>query len=154
AVVFTLGFIVLVVVRDEVPQRQTVVRGDEVHAGCGHAPTRCVQVTTAGATVSELTDAAAGAAPEGPHRRSLAAHRLCPPDRKRAELVAAFADVPRLGDELEFTQRGRLMNQREERRELIYLMELARQSRRKVESTAIDSHFGRPVAERVHDQRK
>src|SRR5690606_36086388 len=87
AVVFTVGFIVLVVVRDEVPQRETVVRGDEVHAGCGHAPTRFVQVTTAGETVSELTERAAVAAPEGPHRISIAAIPLCPPDRKLADLV-------------------------------------------------------------------
>ena len=38
AIVFAVGFVVFVVVADEIVERESVVRGDEVDAGIGASP--------------------------------------------------------------------------------------------------------------------
>jgi hypothetical protein len=72
--------------------------------------------------------------------------------REVADLVAAGADVPRLGDELHLGHRRVLLDQVEERREPVDVVELPGQRRGEVESEAVDVHLGDPVAQRIHDQ--
>ena len=56
AVVFAVGLVVLVVVADEIVQREAVVRGDEVDAGVGLAAVVLVQIAAAGEPVGEFAD--------------------------------------------------------------------------------------------------
>jgi hypothetical protein len=61
--------------------------------------------------------------------------------REVADLVAALADVPRLGDELHLGDDRVLVDQVEERRQPVDLVELAGQRRGEVEPEAVDVHL-------------
>ncbi len=60
--------------------------------------------------------------------------------REPADLVAAVADVPRLGDELDLGDDRVLLDDVEERRQAVDLVELAGQGRGEVEAEAVDVH--------------
>ena len=64
------------------------------------------------------------AAPEVAHRVPVLAVPLRPQRREVADLVAAVADVPRLGDELDLRHHRILLDQVEERRQPVDLVEL------------------------------
>ena len=68
------------------------------------------------------------------------------------DLVAARADVPRLGDQLHLREHRVLVDDVEERRQTVDVVELARERRREVEPEAVDVALGHEVAQRVHDQ--
>ena len=67
-----------------------------------------------------------------------------------SELIAARAQVPRLGNQLHLREQRILPQELEERTDVVGLMQLATERRRKIEAKAVDVHFGRPIAERIH----
>ena len=152
AVVLAVGLVVLVVVRDEVAQREAVVGGDEVDRRRRPPGVGLVQVGAAGEAVAELGQRRRLAAPEVADRVAVAAVPLRPQRREVADLVAALADVPRLGDQLDLRDDGVLLDEVEERRQPVDGEQLAGQRRREVEAEAVDVHLGHPVAQAVHDQ--
>src|SRR3546814_12900132 len=92
-----------------------------------------------------------------PYRHTLSLHDSLPNSLRPlgvevADLVAALANVPGLGDELHLADDRVLVNEVEERGEAVDLVELAGQGRRQVEAEPVDVHLGHPVAQRVHDQ--
>jgi len=86
------------------------------------------------------------------HGVAVLAVPLRPQRGEVAHLVAALADVPRLGDQLHLRDDRVLLDQVEERRQPVDVVQLARQGRRQVEPEAVDVHVEHPVAERVHDE--
>jgi hypothetical protein len=142
---------VLLVVRDEVAQREAVVRGDEVDRRERLAPVVLVQVGRAGEALRELADVRLPA-PEIAHRVAVLPVPLRPQHGEVADLVAARADVPRLGDELHLREDGILVDDVEEGREAVDVVELARERRREVEAEAVDVAVEDEVPQRVHDQ--
>ncbi len=151
-VVLAVRLVVLVVVRHEVAQREPVVRGDEVDARARPAPAVLVQVGGAGEPGGELAERAGLGPPEVPYGVPVLAVPLRPQGREVAHLVAALAHVPRLGDQLDPADHGVLLDQVEERREPVHLVELPGEGGREVEAEAVDVHLGDPVPQRVHDQ--
>ena len=151
AVVLAVRVVVLLVVRDEVAQREAVVRGDEVDRRERPLAVALVEIRRAAEARRELRDADR-AAPEVAHRVAVDAVPLRPEDREVADLVAAGPDVPRLGDQLHLGEQRVLVDDVEERGEAIDVVELARERRREVEAEAVDVADVRPVAQRVHDQ--
>ena len=117
----------------------------------GRLAVALVEIRRAAEARRELRDAGR-AAPEVAHRVAVDAVPLRPEDREVADLVAARADVPRLGDELHLGEQRVLVDDVEERREAVDVVELARERRREVEAEAVDVALVRPVAQRVHDQ--
>src|SRR5262249_18828969 len=99
-VVLAVRLVVLLLVRHEIPQREAVGRGDEVHARVGPASVALVEVRAPREAIAEIAHAPAVAAPEAAHGVAVLAVPLRPAHREPADLVAAVADVPRLGDEL------------------------------------------------------
>src|SRR5438477_208237 len=78
-----------------------------------------------------------------------------PPERATAsgensDLVTAFADVPRLGNQFHLRQDGVLMNDLEERMQLVHPFIVPRQGGREIKPKAIDVHVVHPIAEAVH----
>ncbi len=128
------------------------MRGDEVHARRRAAAVALVQVRAAEQPRADLRGPPALAAPEGAHRVAVLAVPLAPAHREVPHLVAALAQVPRLGDQLHALQRRVLVHHGEEAAEAVHLVEAAREGRREVEAEPVDVHLGDPVAERVHDQ--
>ncbi len=150
-VVLAVGLVVLLVVRHEVAQREAVVGDDEVDAGERATTGLLVEVRGAGDPGGELAQRRL-AAPEVAHRVPVGAVPLGPLRREAADLVAAGADVPGLGDQLDLADHRVLLHELEEGRQPVHLVELPGQGGGEVEAEAVDVHLGDPVAQRVHDQ--
>ncbi len=106
-----VGVVVLLVVGDEVGQREAVVGGDEVDRGERLAAVGGVQVARPGEALGEGGDARLPA-PEVADRVAVDPVPLRPQDGEVADLVAAGADVPRLGDQLDLRQHRVLVDRR------------------------------------------
>ena len=151
AVALEVRLVVPLVVADEVAQGEAVVARDVVDRRERAPPVRLVEVARAGEPLRERRDGAV-AAPEVPHRVAVHPVPLGPEDGEVADLVAALADVPRLGDELHLGEDRVLVDDVEEGREAIDVVELARERRGEVEAEAVDVALGHEVPQRVHDQ--
>ena len=152
-VVLAVRLVVLLLVAHEVAQRVAVVRGDEVDARVHAAVAPLEDVARAGEARSPAPATCPGSPrPELAHGVAILAVPLRPAHREVAHLVAARAHVPRLGDQLHVGQRRVLLHDVEERRELVHLVQLAREHGREVEAEAVDVHLGHPVAQRVHHE--
>ena len=131
AVGLAVGLVVLVVVRDEVVEGEAVVGGDEVDRRVRAAPVVLVEIARAGQAVAHLRQAGLVAVPEVAHRVAELAVPLGPQHREVAHLVAALADVPRLGDQLHVREDRVLVDQVEERAQPVDLVETSRRARRR-----------------------
>ena len=147
-----LAVVVLVVVGDQIAQREPVVGGHEVDAGVGPAGVVLVQVGAAGQPGGQLVDRARFAPPEVADGVTVLPVPLGPQRREVPDLVAALPEVPRLGDQLDLADDRVLLDEVEERGQPIDLVELASQRGRQIEAEAVDVHLGHPVPEAVHDQ--
>ena len=151
AVALEVGLVVLLVVGDEVGQREAVVRGDEVDRGGRVAAVGLVEIARAREARGERGHARL-AAPDVAHRVAVEAVPLRPEHREVADLIAARAEIPGLGDQLDLREHRVLVDDVEERREPVDVVELARQRRGEIEAEAVDVAVDDPVAQRVHDQ--
>ena len=151
-IVLAVVLVVLLVVGHEVVEREAVVRRDEVDARVRPPSRQLVQVGAPGQAVRELAEGLVRAAPVVAHRVPELPVPLRPERREVADLVAAFADVPRLGDQLDLRQHRVLVDDVEERGQPIDFVQLARQRCREIEAEAVDVHLEHPVAQAVHDQ--
>ena len=68
------------------------------------------------------------------------------------DLIATVADVPRLGYQLQFADHRVLLDEIEECRQLVDLVQAASQRGRKIEAEAVDVHLRGPVTQAVHHQ--
>ena len=102
AIVFVVRFVVLVVVRNEVVQRESVVRGDEVDARPRFSPAPVEEVRGCREALRDAGGLAFVAFPVRAHRVAELVVPLGPARRKLAHLISARPDVPRLGDQLHF----------------------------------------------------
>ncbi len=143
-VVLAVRVVVLLVVRDQVAQRESVVRGDEVDRRDRAAGGVLVEVGRAGDAGRELAECRRLAAPEIPYGVAVLAVPLGPLGREVADLVAARADVPGLGDQLHLADDRVLLNEFEEARQPVDVVELTGQRRGEIEAEAVDVHLGRP----------
>ena len=69
-----------------------------------------------------------------------------------ADLVAALAHVPRLGDQLHLRDDRVLVDDVEECGEAVDVVQLARQRGGQIEAEAVHVHLQHPVAQAVHDE--
>ena len=150
AVVLAVRLVVLVVVGDEIVEREAVVRRHEVDRGPRLAAAIGEQVGRRGEAGGELGQLSVVAAPIGPHRVAIAVVPFRPAGRETADLVAAGPDVPRLGDQLDLAEGRVLAAGVEETAVLVEAVRLARQDCREVEAEAVDTHVVGPVAQAVH----
>src|SRR4051812_27220442 len=133
AVVLSIRFVVLVVVGNEIAEREAVVRSNEIHARVRPPRRALIQVGAAGEAIRELRERLVRAAPKIAHGVAILAVPLRPQWWEVADLVSTFADVPRLGDQLDLAHDRILLDQVEERRQPIDIVQLARERRREVE---------------------
>ena len=152
AVVLAVGHVELVLVGDHVGESETVVRGDEVDAGVGSTALCLVQVRGPGQARGQLPEPPRGAAPDVAHAVAVATVPFRPQRREVADLVAAFADVPGLCDELHLADDRVLLDEIEERAEAVDVVQLPGECRREVETESVDVHLLDPVPQAVHDQ--
>jgi hypothetical protein len=141
-----------VVVRHEIAKREAVVCGDEVDAGTRPSPIVLIEIGTAREAGSEFAERRLLAAPVVTCDVSVLSVPLGPEHRKVSDLIAAGPKIPWLGNQLHAVENGILMNDVEECRQPIDIVEFARQRRRQVEAESVDVHFQYPVSERIHHQ--
>src|SRR5439155_939376 len=129
---FAVRGVVLLVVGDEVAQREAVVRRDEVDAG--HRPARVVLVEVGASREPrrQLRDSRRFTSPEIAHCVSEPAVPFRPEGGEVADLVAALADVPWLRDELDATHHRDLVDEVEKGRQPVDLVKFPSQRRREV----------------------
>ena len=146
-VVLAIGLVVLVVVRDQIVQREAVMGGDEIDAGPRPASALLEEVADPVTRRRKFRQLALVALPIAPHGIAIAVVPLRPAGREAADLIAAGADVPGLGDQLDPRQDGVLAAGVEEAAALVEAMRLAAQDRRQIEAEAIHLHLRRPSSE-------
>ncbi len=140
----------LVVVGDQVAQREAVMGGDEVDAGMGPAAAPVEQIAGPADPGRQLAELPLVAAPVGPHRVAEPVVPFRPARRKAAHLIAPRADVPGLGDQLDAGEHRILPAAVEEAAALVEAMRLAAEDGREIEAESVDPHFRGPVAQAVH----
>ena len=118
----------------------------------GRRPDDSYRSLTPGQPGGELRQGGRLAAPVVAHRVPVLAVPFCPQRREVADLVAALADVPRLGDQLHLGHHRVLLDEVEERGQPVHVVQLAREGRGQVEPEPVDVHLEHPVPQRVHDQ--
>ena len=114
AVSLAIGLVVLLLVGDRVGEGVAVMRGDEVDAGQRRAAGRQEDLARAGEPLRQLGERAGIPAPEAAQVVPELVVPLAPAVGIAAELVAAPADVPGLGDELDPREDGVLLHRLEE----------------------------------------
>src|ERR1700731_5455773 len=80
------------------------MHGDMVDAGAWRAAIVMIDVGRAGHAAGDFADQAAFAAPVAAHRAAIAVVPLRPLRGKAADLVAAHAEIPGFGDQLDGSQ--------------------------------------------------
>ena len=126
--------------------------GDEVDARARPPAGGLVEIRRPGQPGREFAEGRGLAPPVVTHSVAILPVPLGPQTREVADLVAALADVPRFGDELDLADHRILLHQIEERRQPVDVVELARQRGGQVEAESVDVHLQHPVPQRVHDQ--
>src|SRR6185312_171424 len=101
SVAFAVRFVVALVVRNEVPEREPVVGGDVIDARVGLAAVVLIEVAASREPVAQLADLPFVALPKPPHIVAILTVPFSPEHREVADLVATLADIPRFGDELD-----------------------------------------------------
>src|SRR5690606_882025 len=118
---------------------------DVVDARGGRAAMLAEDVARAGDARGDLAPVRGLAHPEGAHLVAVAVVPLAPAGREGAELVAAGADVPGLGDQLHAGEHRVLGDRLEERRPAgegrAAMRRLAPEHRREVEPETVDVHL-------------
>src|SRR5262245_33699396 len=127
AIVLAIGEIVLLVIGKQVGERETVMHGDVVDGSTGGAALMTEEVGGRRHPAGDFTDQTAFAAPVTPQRAAVAVVPFRPLRGKLADLVAAEADIPGLGDELDLRQHRILADCGEEAARTIKAARRARQ---------------------------
>ena len=147
AVVLAVGLVVLVRVRHQVTQTKAIVRGHVVHRLRARAATRLKQIGRRAQPQRKLAARALPLDPELAHRVAEAVVPFEPGVREAAQLIAAGADVPGLGNHLQARQQRVLRQGNEERRVAVEALVAAPEHRRQIETEAVDMHLGGPVTQ-------
>src|SRR5690606_32516708 len=109
----------------KIVQAESVVAGDEVDAGDRLASVPAIQVAGAEKPRREVGGDPAVALPEPSDRVAVLAVPFAPHVGKVADLVAARPDVPWLGDQLDLRENRILVDDVEECRKLVDIVQFA-----------------------------
>src|SRR5262245_25055656 len=137
AVVLAIGLIVLVVVGDEIVEVEAVMGSDEVDARPRLAATLVEQVSRPGDALDEIRNLPGVSFPEAAHSVAEFVVPFRPARRELADLVAAGADVPWFGDQLDVGEHRVLPAGIEETAALIESVGFARQNGGEIETEAV-----------------
>src|SRR5689334_8407733 len=137
--------IVLLVVGDEIIQRETVMGGHEIDAGPRPAPAMIEEVGGCADPRGKLRQHALIPAPIAPHRTAVAIVPLRPTWWKLSELIATGPYIPGLCDQLHVLQCGRLSERVKEAAARIEAVILAADGGRQVKAEAVDMHLLDPI---------
>ena len=150
AVVLAVRLVVLAVIGNDVVQREPVMSGDEVDRGPRPPPTT-VELAGRSGEPGRHGGGRRFRLPERARDVTILVVPLGPTRRELAHLIAAGADVPGFGDQLDAGEHRVLPAGVEKAAALVEAVVLARQDRGEVEAEAVHVHLGDPVAQAVGD---
>src|SRR5690606_29923693 len=142
AIVLVVVLVVLLVVGHQILEGEAVVGGDEVHRAERPATALVEQVTRGRQAGGEIGELAVVAFPECTYGVAELVVPFRPARREAANLVAAGAAVPRLGDQLGLGQYRVLATSDEEAVALVEAFMFAAEDGGQVEAETIDMHLG------------
>ncbi len=151
-VLLAVRLVVLLAVAHEVGEGETVVHGRVIDAGARAAAVVMEKVLRGRHAAGDVADEVAGARPVAAQRAAVAIVPLRPGGRKMSDLVAARAEIPWLGDQLDAGKDRILPERREERRVRGETLRSTAERGGKIEAEAVDVARLDPVAQRVHGQ--
>jgi len=108
-------------------EREAVMGGHEVDAGVGAAAAARVQVAASRQPVAEGARLSLLSLPEAADRIPVLAVPFRPQHREIADLIAAVAEVPGLGDQLDLRDHRILVDDVEESAQAVHVVQLTRQ---------------------------
>src|ERR1700739_3601388 len=129
AVFFTVGLVMFGVVADQVLQREAIMGSDKIDAGIRLAPAARVKIAGSGKAVGEFADQAAITLPVRANGIAIFIIPFGPAGREFADLITAFAKVPRFGDQFHLRRHGILMDNVEKSSETIHFVQFAGECR-------------------------
>ena len=149
-VVLAVRFVVPVVVRDEIVEREAIVRRHEIDARLRAA---AVLVEDVGGAIQALRKRARRrlAAPVIPYGVAILVVPFGPAGRELADLVAAGPAIPRLGNQLYASEHRILRARLQEAAAIVEAVRLARENRAEIEPETVDVHLLHPVPQAVGD---
>ena len=151
-VALAVGRVMLLVVTDQVMQREAVVGRHVVDAGMRPAAPPLIEVAAAGQTERQAAHLVAVPLPEAAHGVPVGRVPFSPEDREVPDLIPALAEIPRFGNQFHLRQHRVLVDDIKERPQPIDLVEFTRQRRGQVEPEAIHVHLQHPVPQTVHNE--
>ena len=150
-IVLAIGFVMALVVADQIVEGKTVVSGDEIDAGMRAATIVLIQIGRTGQTISQLADQPALTAPVITHHIAVFTIPFAPADGELTHLITVFAHIPRLGDQLNPRQHRVLLDHVHEGSILIdQTVRFSRQRSGQIEAETVHVHLLHPVTQAVH----
>ena len=128
AIVLAVCLIMLVVVADQILQREAIMSGDKVDARPWLAASATEDVSRCGKTRGEIGEPAPIPFPESPYCIAELVVPFCPARRKPADLIAAPPQIPRFRDHFDGRQHGILQATMEKPVALVEAMRLTREN--------------------------
>src|SRR5262249_8375953 len=110
AILLSVRLVMFRVVADQVLERKSVMRGHEIYAGIRSAPASRIQVARSRNSIREFPDNSPIPFPVGAQRIAILVIPLGPTHGKFSDLIAAFAQIPRLSNQFDLGQNRVLMN--------------------------------------------
>ena len=148
-VVLAVGEVVLVVVADEIIQRETIMRRDHVDARIRSAMIVGKDALAPGDAGGKFSQHIV-APPEAPHSVAKFSVQFAPVGGKISDLVTARAEVPGLGYELGAAEHRVLVDGLKESGPPLEGVRRASHFHSEVEAESVHVHFRDPVAQAVH----
>ena len=136
AIVFLVRLVVLVLVADQIGEREAVVDGDMIDLACGPRPSWRIAAPMRSARWP-CRRAGRHRPPVAPQRLAIDVVPLRPAGRKAADLIAAKPDVPRFGDQLDVGE-NRILPDRGEEHAVRVERRGAAERRGEIEAEAVD----------------
>src|SRR5438552_8482629 len=118
-VLLPVGFVVFLIVANEIYESESVVRGDKINAGIRSLASVLIQIGTARQPIRHFSDLSFVASPKTAHDVAIFPVPFRPQDWKIPNLIPAFAHVPRFRAESYLRKHRFLVNDLKESVELI-----------------------------------
>src|ERR1700761_4085536 len=93
-VVFFIGFIMFVIIRDQIIESKAIVGRNKIDAGGGIAVITFVEIGAACKPFGKFSEAVIGAAPVIAHDIAVLAIPFCPAGWKLTNLISSFPYIP------------------------------------------------------------
>src|SRR5438874_9883195 len=93
-VLLPVGFVVFLIVANEICESESVVRGDKIDARVRSLASVLIQIGTASQPIRHLADLSFVAFPQTAHRITIFSVPFRPQDRKITDLIPVFPHVP------------------------------------------------------------